>query len=165
LSDLTSGSGKEGEAAPTTLTRKDLIFALREQGCSITEARGIIDAMLGSVVHAVRRGEQVHTPIGRFHRDRKGSQCVTDSLEGGKRLRRLVRRKRAIHFREYPYDNFELMMEQVDVGLARGEGRIWRIKQYSDRLKDESRVVFSGTETKSAGTLPETICGYASGLG
>jgi hypothetical protein len=56
----------------------------------------IFDAM----AQALRRGEQVHTPIGSFVPARKGSTTVTKVVSGmsRRRVRRLVHRRRSIRF-------------------------------------------------------------------
>jgi hypothetical protein len=107
---------------PGLLTRKDLKIALREKGFSITEATRIIEAIICSMVRGLWRGERVETPIGRFRRDSKGSTCVTDSLEGSKRVRRLVHRRRAIHYEPDPLDSIEGCVQRARDALAPGDG-------------------------------------------
>jgi hypothetical protein len=112
-----------------TLTRKDLILALREQGCSIAEARRIIDAIFGSMVEALGRREQVDTPVGSFRRARKVSKnCITDVLNGARRVPKLVRRRSAILYtthiqRPVPLSNLQLrrigkQLDQIAIDMG-----------------------------------------------
>jgi hypothetical protein len=99
------------------------------------------------MTEALLRGERLETPIGNFHRDQNGSNCVTHVLEGsdGKPARRLVHRRPAVHYNPNPVDTIALAM----AAWARGEGRIWNVMRHSGRKKDVARVVYSGTEEKA----------------
>ena len=132
-------------AEKQTMTRKDLKRDLHQLGFTMKEATGILDAIFAAIRDGLNREGRVDTPIGLFNRRSKGSTCITNSLEGHERRRRIVRRRSAISFEFDPPHTFEKVM----AALERGEGRIWWVKRWSGRRKDEARYIFQGDEGKA----------------
>jgi hypothetical protein len=83
------------------LIRQDLVNAVRA-GAGLTDRQSdeVVAVIFDAMAQALRRGEQVHTPVGSFVPAREGSTTITKVLSGMSRSRvfRLVYRRRSIRF-------------------------------------------------------------------
>jgi nucleoid DNA-binding protein len=95
------GFDRKQESYQVKLIRKDLVNALRtEHGLSKRKADKTVRAIFDAIAAGLRRGEQIHTPIGSFKQCRKPVGFVNKVLDGrsGARRSRLIRPRRSIRF-------------------------------------------------------------------